>query len=46
MYKDIMREISLEYERKRDRLEKEKKARIEYIYKKVPAIRKIGRAHV
>lgn len=41
MYKDIMREVSLEYERKRDRLEKEKRARIEYIYKKVPAIRRI-----
>lgn len=41
MYKDIMREVSLEYERKRDRLEKEKKARIEYIYKKIPAIRRI-----
>lgn len=41
MYKDILREVSLEYERKRDRQEKEKNTRIQYIYKKIPAIRRI-----
>ena len=41
MYKDIIREVTLEYERKRDRQEKAKRARIEEVYKKIPAIRRI-----
>lgn len=41
MYKDMMREISQEYERKRDKQEKDKQARINDIYKKIPAIRRI-----
>ncbi|WFA08366.1 ATP-binding protein [Tissierella sp. Yu-01] len=41
MYEDIMREVSLEYEKKRDRQENERRKRIEYVYKKIPAIRRI-----
>lgn len=41
MYEDIMREVSLEYEKKRDRQERERRKRIEYVYKKIPAIRRI-----
>lgn len=37
----MMREISQEYERKRDKQEKDKQARINDIYKKIPAIRRI-----
>ncbi len=36
-----MREISREYERKRDKQEKDKQARINDVYKKIPAIRRI-----
>lgn len=41
MYKDIIREISLEYEKKRDRNQREKDNRIKEVYSKVPAIEKI-----
>lgn len=36
-----MREVSVEYEKKRDRQEREKRKRIEYVYKKIPAIKRI-----
>ena len=41
MYSDIMREILSEYERKRDWQERDKQRRIDEVYKKIPAIRKI-----
>lgn len=41
MYKNIMREISLDYERKRDWHIKEKRIRTEEVYNKIPAIRRI-----
>ena len=41
MYKDIIRQISSEYENKRDRNQKEKDKRIKKVYKKIPAIEKI-----
>lgn len=41
MYKDIMRDVFLEYERKRDKQEKERKSRIQYVYNKIPAISRI-----
>lgn len=41
MNKDILREVFLEYERKRDRQENERKKRVEYVYSKIPAIRRI-----
>ena len=41
MYKDIMRDVYLEYERKRDKQEKERKSRIQYVYNKIPAISRI-----
>lgn len=41
MNNNILREVSLDYERKRDRQEKERKLRIQYIYEKIPAIKRI-----
>lgn len=41
MYKDIMREVLGEYEKKRDRNEKTKRLRIQEMYKKIPAIERI-----
>lgn len=41
MDKDIMRDVFLEYERKRDKQEKERKSRIQYVYNKIPAISRI-----
>lgn len=41
MNNNILREISLEYEKKRDRQERERKKRIEEVYKKIPAIKRI-----
>lgn len=41
MYKSILKEVRLEYDRKRAIKEKEKKLRVEEVYKKVPAIKKI-----
>lgn len=36
-----MRDVFLEYERKRDKQEKERKSRIQYVYNKIPAISRI-----
>lgn len=41
MYKDMIREISLEYERKRDNNQKDKDNRIKEVYRKIPAVEKI-----
>lgn len=41
MYKDILKELSTEYERKRDRQLYEQRMRKENVYKKIPAIRRI-----
>lgn len=41
MYKNIMREISLDYERRRDWNIKEKRIRTEEVYNKIPGIRRI-----
>ncbi len=41
MYKDILREILGEYEKKRDRNENAKRLRIQEVYKKIPAIKNI-----
>ena len=41
MYNDILREVFQQYEKKRDRQERERKIRIEYVYKEIPAIRRI-----
>ncbi|MBU5428325.1 ATP-binding protein [Tissierella pigra] len=41
MYKDILKELSTEYERKRDRQIYEQRMRKENVYKKIPAIRRI-----
>ena len=41
MYKDILKELSTEYERKRDRQLHEQRIRKEKVYKKIPAIRRI-----
>lgn len=41
MYKDILKELSIEYERKRDRQIHEQRIRKERVYKKIPAIKRI-----
>ena len=41
MYKDILKELSIEYERKRDRQLHEQRIRKEKVYKKIPAIKRI-----
>ncbi|MBU5439359.1 ATP-binding protein [Tissierella sp. MSJ-40] len=41
MYKEILKEILMEYERKRDRQVYDQRIRIEKVYKKVPAIKRI-----
>ncbi|NLV88723.1 MAG: ATP-binding protein [Tissierellia bacterium] len=41
MYKDILKEISIEYEKKRDRKLREQMMRKEKVYREVPAIKKI-----
>ncbi|NLN14876.1 MAG: ATP-binding protein [Tissierellia bacterium] len=41
MYKKMIKEITLEYEKKRDRNEKERQRRVEEVYRKIPAIKKI-----
>ncbi|WMM24674.1 ATP-binding protein [Tissierella sp. MB52-C2] len=41
MYKDILKELSTEYERKRDRQLSEQRIRKENVYKKIPAIKRI-----
>lgn len=41
MYKNILREVSKEYEKKRDRKERERDMRVEKVYRTLPAIKKI-----
>ncbi len=41
MYKDILKSIHLDYEKKRDEEERLKRARIQEVYKKIPAIKRI-----
>lgn len=41
MNKSVLKELSIEYERKRDRQIRDQKLRIEKVYKKVPAIKRI-----
>lgn len=41
MYKDILKEVNLEYEKRRDNQEKARMARVQEVYKKIPAIKRI-----
>lgn len=41
MYKDILKELSTEYEKKRDRKLREQRMRQEKVYREIPAIKKI-----
>lgn len=41
MYKDILKEIHLEYENKRDQEERLRRLRIEEVYRKIPTIKRI-----
>ena len=41
MYRDMIKQITLKYEGKRDRNEKDRKRRVEEVYKKIPAIKRI-----
>ena len=41
MNKSVLKELSIEYERKRDRQIRDQKSRIEKVYRKVPAIKRI-----
>lgn len=41
MYKDMIREISLEYEKQRDANQRDRDKRIEEVYRSIPAIEKI-----
>ncbi len=41
MYKDILKEVSTEFESRRDRQERDMIARTEKLYKKIPAIKRI-----
>lgn len=41
MYKDIIKQITLNYENKRDRNEKNRRMRVAEVYKKIPAIKGI-----
>ena len=41
MNKSILKELSIEYERKRDRQEREQQIRISKVYKEIPAIKRI-----
>ncbi|NLL82016.1 MAG: ATP-binding protein [Tissierellia bacterium] len=43
MNDDIMREVLLEYENKRDRQEKERRKRVQYVYEKIPEIEEIDK---
>ena len=43
MNDDIMREVLLEYENKRDRQEKERRKRVQYVYEKIPEIEELIR---
>lgn len=41
MNKSVLKELSVEYERKRDRQERDQQTRIKKVYKEVPAIKRI-----
>lgn len=41
MYKNILKELTIEYERKRDRALRDQRVRKNEVYKKIPAIRRI-----
>ena len=41
MNKSVLKELSIEYERKRDRQVQDQRSRVEKVYKKVPAIKRI-----
>ncbi|MDR7869784.1 MAG: ATP-binding protein [Tissierellaceae bacterium] len=41
MYRDMVKQITLKYENKRDRNERDRKRRVEEVYKKIPAIKRI-----
>ena len=41
MYKKILKELSIEYERKRDRQQREQQIRKEKIYREIPAIKRL-----
>lgn len=41
MYKNMIKQITLEYENKRDRNERDRRRRIEEVYNKIPAIKRI-----
>src|SRR5699024_4877660 len=41
MFKDILKQVNLEYQKKRDIQEKARQKRIEEVYEKVPAIKRI-----
>lgn len=41
MYKNILKELTIEYERKRDRALRDQRVRRNEVYKKIPAIRRI-----
>lgn len=41
MYKDMIKQITREYENRRDRNERDRRRRIEEVYNKIPAIKKI-----
>lgn len=41
MYKEILKELSIEYERKRDKQIRDQRIRKEKVYKKIPAIKRI-----
>ena len=41
MYNDIIRNVIQGLEKKRDRQERERKVRVEYVYNKIPAIRRL-----
>ena len=41
MYKEILKEISIEYEKKRDKKLREQRLRRDKVYREIPAIKKI-----
>ncbi len=41
MYRDMIKQITLNYENKRDRNQRDRKKRVEEVYKKIPAIKRI-----
>lgn len=41
MYRDMIKQITLKYENKRDRNEKERKKRVKEVYSKMPAVKRI-----